>query len=248
MNKRDTIRVLQYDEEIAELEYLLSRELDREATGDSHLFLASRAFQYKLERLRSIRARYIRMCGNAANKQQRYSMIAAQKRAAIANAELEYKDMLVKYTLATNNVLIRKDANVDEDLRIIRSLLAQKKRQITACSNALQRWLSISPASVPAAMPTRDDEDLILDSKYMPKAELQLKQQLQQPLAPAPALSADQEIIARAARAQLERSQYGITNTSSARASVDISAQQPVTYSASFALLNHQPVAEEEEN
>jgi hypothetical protein len=255
MNKRDTIRVFRYDEEIAELEQQLALQLDIESMQDKTMFPVSKGLEYKLSRIRGARARFIKICGHTANKRIRYDMITAEKRAAIARAELEYKQELTRYAILMASSVTPEDALGIENLNIQRRLCSKKKRAIAARHAALSRWLLITPNSIAAPIPTRADEDYILDSRHMPEAELILERTNsererdyaeEQESQPAPALSAEQEIIARAARAQLERSQSGITNTSSAR--VDISAQQPDTYSASFALLNHQPVAEEEEN
>ena len=230
MNKRDTIRVFKYDEEIAELEYQLALQLDVESAQSKTMFPVSKGIEYKLSRVRGARARFIKVCGHTANKHIRYDMITAEKRAAIARAELEYKQELARYTLLISDSLTPKDAAGVENLNIQRRLCAKKKRAVAACSAALSRWLLITPDSIAAPIPTRADEDYILASRHMPKAELRSKRLSEQIAAqPAPALSTEQEIIARVARAHIA----GASTVSTPHADM---------YKASFELLDQQPM------
>lgn len=233
MNKRDTIRVFKYDEEIAELEYQLALQLNIESAQGKTMFPVSKGIEYKLSRIRGARARFIKVCGHTVNKRIRYDMITAEKRAAIARAELEYKQELARYTLLISDSLTPKDAAGVENLNIQRRLCTKKKRAVAACTAALSRWLLVSPDSIAAPIPVRADEDYILTSRHMPKAELRSEQPEQLAAQPALALSTEQEIIARVARAHIA----GASTVSTPHADM---------YKASFDLLDQQSMVKED--
>jgi len=219
MNKRDQQRVMRYDEDIVEAEALLAEQREIESVSDNKLLLVSRAYERKLERMRAARARFIRSCGHAANQQERYNLITAEKRAAVARAVYDYSQELARYSVLCAGVSMLADVQRDEDMKIQHQLVMRKKRIISARQGALDRWMQINPHDISAPMPARENEDEILAPR-----EIKVKQSNDRALMAIKNMPADMQEIARASRAT----------------SNSISVKQD-TYSASFALLNSQP-------
>jgi hypothetical protein len=142
--------------------------------------------------------------------------------------------------------------NIDSqlELKAMSRAIGAARSVVSSKNRAVDNWLRKGATAENAQILRISDTTI---TKTIPKAELILERsqseherdyaekQEAQPLrlAPAPALSGEQEIIARAARAHIVGMDTNTTST-------DISAEHPDTYSASFAMLNQQPTEKEE--
>ena len=220
---------MRYDEDIVEAEALLAEQREIESASDNRLLLVSRAYERKLERMRAARARFIRSCGHAANQQERYNLITAEKRAAVARAVYDYSQELARYSVLCAGVSMLADVQRDEDIKIQHQLVMRKKRIISARQGALDRWMQINPHDISAPMPARENEDEILAPR-----EIKVKQSNDRALMTIENMPADMQEIARASAA--------------CTAANIIDAARPTppdTYSASFAALNAEPARED---
>lgn len=243
-------RLARIDEQIIDIQYLYQRELDREAElcPERRSLLASRGFKYRLDNLYKQRAAARKFIGTAPTKAMNYATELSRRNTEYADAcaELEKRTQLYKDRLAAV-MLVGMDIDSQLELKGMSRAIGAARSIVSSKNRAVDNWLS-KGATAENAQILRISDSAI--TKTMPKAELILERsqaererdyveiQESQPLrlAPAPPLSGEQEIIARAARAY----------ASGASTSVDISTEHPDTYSASFAMLNQQPTEKEE--
>jgi len=235
-------RLARIDEQIIDIQYLYQRELDREAElqPERRLLLASRGFKYRLDKLYSQRAALRSTMCNAPTKAMNFANEMSKRETALENAEmhLAYANQMFKNKLAHIAVV---GMTIDSELELkgLRREIGAARSLVSSKQRAVNNWQDKAAYSESANV-RRFAPD------YMPKAELIMERtnseherghaekQESQPLrlAPAPALSADQEIIARVARGHV----------ASVRAAP---APRADTYKASFDLLNQQPMDKE---
>jgi hypothetical protein len=196
MNRRDSDRLLKFDEQIMELELLYAQELTREEAEGKYTLLVSRAFKHRIDKLRAARTAFVKRCGRAPDQNMRFGMELAKRRAAVTYAENEHRVELQRYTEALNANMLTFSLDRVADMKIMAKLVNMKARTVQQKKLAVERWLEKSPRDLPA------------ERVYLSE-ELQKAQQLATLNASAkvyaPVSIQDQDEITRAALAHINR-------------------------------------------
>lgn len=155
-------RVQKLDEEILDLEYMYQRELAREREVGKTMFLMSRGFKYRLDKLREARKLLRQAISNAPTIRANYIKILSERNAAVQDArdelgslEVQLKDLMVSALMQATDEKVA-------DIAILQSAIKSQKMFILHKENAVNNW--IKRESLTQARKSKIRTDIALDA------------------------------------------------------------------------------------
>jgi hypothetical protein len=149
MTGQDTRRILKIDEQLLELEDEIKQALEFEKNGNRTFFLASKTLRTKYEQLYKRRNNLMRSVHDKVTRQQTYDLILQERKKAALKAEREVVDIKIKIEQLGARVLLNPTAELVEEFKDYKRLLASKKLVLLNKERAVINWLDKDSSELP---------------------------------------------------------------------------------------------------
>lgn len=134
-------KLMRIDEQILNLEYLYQRELLREAELGKRNLLLSKGFKYRLDSLYKARTTLIKATGMNASKELNYTLVLAERKAAVDEAEQELEVLKQQQVNAGANALLHRSEYYVNEMKDLNKEIIRQEARIRNKKRALNNWI-----------------------------------------------------------------------------------------------------------